>query len=886
MSALQLTEYVRRPGVGTVGRPVLVRSNHFEVTKLPCPQIHHYDITITPDVPMPVNRKVFEQFLHDFKRSDLADTQPVYDGRKNLFSSRAFPFDKRDFQLTLASDMNNTRQPAPFKIKIKKVALIDLQELQRFLQAKSPMTNNCLTAIMAIDVLIRHKPTALYRTVGRSFFTPAGSKSLPGSVEAWRGFYQSARPALGRMLISVDVSVATFYQSGSLLEIVIKILGLRTLDDLRRANVSSMQWARVERQLKGLRVQLTHRERAQRPFKIVGLTKEDARNTVFKIRLGPRGPTAPGTPSPTTISLGQPAKEPPGEEREEEIDVASYFQQVYNIRLNYPLLPCVVLGRVAKVPMEFCRVIEGQRYLRRLDEPQTAEMMKFANMTPQVRANTIRNGMQLLDYDNNEYLNEFGMKVSKDMATIPARVLPPPTLQYHPASAREASFIPREGAWSLSGKRLNEGASLGSWGVMVFATERDIAMGQVQQFLRMLISTCSEMGIRVIMANPPILFRNPRSGNIEQHLKELWLASGNAAKSKPQLLVCVLPNKWTQLYAEIKRATDTIYGVCSQCLLMAHVLNPKRSYCSNVCLKINVKLGGVNAELAQQDLSWLTAKPTIILGGDVSHPQPGDMIRPSIASLVGSTSPKAARYAATVRIQTARTETIADLTSMTIELLRIYYQSCKSKPERILFFRDGVSEGQFPQVLKQEISALRAACLQLDASYRPLITFIIIRKRHHTRFFPTRPSGPECADRSGNCRPGTVVDQGIVHPFEFDFFLQSHAGRLGTSRPAHYNVLQDDSNMSADEMQTLVYRLCHLQARCVNTVSVVPAVFYAHLVGVRARYHAKGDVFSETESAEESLILTSGKAGEEREKARSGATATYSQVHPDLIKED
>lgn len=36
---------------------------------------------------------------------------------------------------------------------------------------------------------------------------------------------------------------------------------------------------------------------------------------------------------------------------------------------------------------------------------------------------------------------------------------------------------------------------------------------------------------------------------------------------------------------------------------------------------------------------------------------------------------RAARYAATVRVQTARTEVIADLGGMVIELLRTFYQT-------------------------------------------------------------------------------------------------------------------------------------------------------------------------------------------------------------------
>jgi eukaryotic translation initiation factor 2C len=78
----------------------------------------------------------------------------------------------------------------------------------------------------------------------------------------------------------------------------------------------------------------------------------------------------------------------------------------------------------------------------------------------------------------------------------------------------------------------------------------------------------------------------------------------------------------------------------------------------------------------------------------------------------------------------------------------------------------------------------------------PQITVIVVGKRHHVRFFPSNPSNQNEADRSGNCKAGTIVDSDITHPIELDFYLQSHAGLLGTSRPAHYNVLYDDFGFS------------------------------------------------------------------------------------------
>ena len=45
------------------------------------------------------------------------------------------------------------------------------------------------------------------------------------------------------------------------------------------------------------------------------------------------------------------------------------------------------------------------------------------------------------------------------------------------------------------------------------------------------------------------------------------------------------------------------------------------------------------------------------------------------------------------------------------------------------------------------------------------------------------------------------MDRAIVHPVEFGFFLNSHAGIQGTSRPTHYHVLVDQAAYTADQLQ-------------------------------------------------------------------------------------
>ena len=59
----------------------------------------------------------------------------------------------------------------------------------------------------------------------------------------------------------------------------------------------------------------------------------------------------------------------------------------------------------------------------------------------------------------------------------------------------------------------------------------------------------------------------------------------------------------------------------------------------------------------------------------------------------------------------------------------------------------------------------------------PKLTFIVVGKRHHIRFFPRDGE----ADKSGNAPAGLVVDDVITSPGLFDFYLQSHAGLLGSN---------------------------------------------------------------------------------------------------------
>src|SRR5437764_8733863 len=152
-------------------------------------------------------------------------------------------------------------------------------------------------------------------------------------------------------------------------------------------------------------------------------------------------------------------------------------------------------------------------------------MTNFTCQPPNIRASKIKQGLQILSYQQNEHMQQFGFQVSNDMAVVQARVLPTPEIQYHPSS-REASLIPKGGSWNLRDKKVATGATLDSWACVVFGSDKDFPTKAVQHFLNELINTCQDTGMNIKNQTPPILYINPQ-GNIEFPLKHALLKVGN-----------------------------------------------------------------------------------------------------------------------------------------------------------------------------------------------------------------------------------------------------------------------------------------------------------------------------------------------------------------------
>ncbi|KZV61782.1 Piwi-domain-containing protein [Peniophora sp. CONT] len=840
---------VKRPGYGSMGRPLSIITNHF-ATDIPDSTIYHYDVSISSEKTLPPAR-CFE--IVNIMQTQTAPTvfspRGAYDGRKNLFSTARYAFGEQDtatFEVNpnpqSSSEPNATgRRPRTYHVTLKIANEINTETLHRYLEGKQSMDNTILTAITALNIAIRMAPSLIFPFNVRSFFTPDGRRDIGAGVTLWRGYFQSIRPGIGRMFTNIDISTGAMYKEGPLLELCLEVAdrGMQNVNVLSpRHGLPDRERLRIQRFIQNVKVTTKHGKPlppgTKRPPRVVRkLTKDGARDLTFTTETGAS------------------------------ITVAAYFQSVLNRPLSHPDIVCAELATGAIIPLELCTVLPGQIIRKELPREKTKDVLAFSTKRPEERLQSIINGLAVLAYGQSEYVRQFGINVSATPLSMTARVIPPPTLKYG-TNSRQATIQPRDGAWNMIDKKMYKPTDkIVEWVVVVYEQQRLFHQGRVDDMVRGLRQAANAVGVRMDR-DPALVKYFSGQGNIVQQLVQTGGECREKTKMIPTLYVVIIPEHGnSDIYNQVKYFGDVKMGVVTQCMRAAKCMRANEQYYANVLLKLNVKQGGVNSIPDPRSVSFITdpANPTIIFGADAIHPAPGTSDRPSFTALVGNVDSSASKYVATMRAQETRKEIIQDLEAMVtvkISLVSIgniisLLTSVEKKsqtPKRLIFYRDGVSEGEFKQVLEEELPQIQRACVKLKMN--PKITLIVVGKRHHTRFFPANPNDGD--RRSGNCPAGTVVDTQIVSPVEFDFFIQSHGGLLGTSRPAHYNVLyNENAQLNVDGLQSITHALTHVFARATRSVSIPAPVYYADIVCARAKHHydPSGDAHLEDTTVDE-----------------------------------
>ncbi|XP_045608324.2 protein argonaute-2 [Procambarus clarkii] len=807
---------------GTIGRRIALQANYFEVTpRTPNIQLAHYDVVIKDYKKeiVPISKKkrmaIFMEMVTT--NPDIFQNHPIgFDSEKNAYSVKVIPVlrkSSKEFAVNIKFDGERNRQ---FFVTLTKVNTASLQEIFKAIRAPRERRENVPQFIFQmLEVMFQHNPSIRYERVGRnSFYSMDHAFGAPydigGGKNAVVGFFGSLRPAHwknGSLLLNVDVVHTAFYKEQSVLDFMKEALKFNDKDfekPLRPDKKDALQ-----RALRKMKVQATHTQ-IPRTYTVIDVGELGAARQTF----------------PRDV----------GEGRTEQCTVEKYLLDTYGKPLRYPHLNCLKVGPIHRnifIPIECCKIAKGQKVAKKLSDQETSQFIRSTAKLPVQRLKTVKDIVRNQNFSSDPMMRALQFSISDQPVSLDGRVLPAPKLQMN------TELIPEKGVWDARNRTFFSSASLECWAVVNYSA-RYVEERSLTLFLNSLVKMGRERGMTIF---EPVEQKMECQdiNKIDTEKDFLYLKKKHP---KIQMILVVIPNS-KELYSKVKKAGDQIVKIVTQCVKEGNVTKNQPATVGNILLKINAKMGGTNNVLGATSHPFVFKTPVMIMGADVNHPQASDKVTPSLAAVVASIDKFASKYAVEVRHQKHRKEMILDLKEMTKNLLRTFYQTTRYKPDRIVMYRDGVSESQFPEVLSYELQAMRDACTELQKDYTPAMTFVVVQKRHHTRLF--------CQDRDGvgkskNIPPGTTVDTDITHPLERDFYLCSHQGIQGTSRPSHYHVLWDDSDLSMDDIQTLTYAMCHLYSRCTRSVSIPTPASYAHLVAFRAKVHIQDLCPSETSS--------------------------------------
>ncbi|BAD81109.1 zwille protein -like [Oryza sativa Japonica Group] len=834
-----------RKGFGTRGQSIQLLTNHFRVSvRRMDGHFYHYHVEVKYEDGGPVEakgvcRRVVDK-LQETYASELAGREFAYNGEKGLFTAGALLQTKHQFVVVMedasSSGRTTTRRSSggddgspggSDRKRMKRPMAVKKFMVEISFAAKDPMsaiaevlrgqeTENSMEALRVLDITLRQHSAkqALQDEVAQnlrwsmdSARDTASCPSYPSAMDGWmktgvpkggrekiscRGFHSSFRPTDSGLSLNVDVSTTMIVRPGPVIEFLLFNQNIK--------NPHEIDWGKAKCALKNLRIKTTH---TGSEFRIIGLSEDTCYSQTFQIK------RKNGNGGSDTV---------------EEVTVFEYYRKNWKIDLKGSAhFPCLNVGKPKRptyIPLELCHLVPLQRYKKALSTLQRSTLVERSRQNPQERMFVLSGVLRDSDYNSVPMLRECGISIAQEFTQVAARVLPAPKLK----SGDGEDIFARNGRWNFNKNRLIQPKRVQRWVVVNFS-----AQCNAHHLAQRLIHCGNLKGLPVDPEDHVFQERSHMGRErAETRVNDMFqqLLSGD----KPSFVLCVLPErKNCDIYGPWKRMCLVKYGIVTQCLAPTKIND---QYLTNVLLKINAKLGGLNSLLQierNQAIPLLSKTPTIILGMDVSHGSPGRDDVPSVAAVVSSLEwPLISKYKASVCTQSPRLEMIDSLFKLVGN-------------EDHVIIRDGVSEGQFNQVLNIELAQIIKACEFLaneknDSEWSPKFTVIVAQKNHHTKFFQT--------DRSNkvvNVPPGTVVDKGICHPRNCDFYMCAHAGMIGTTRPTHYHVLHDENNFTPDDLQELVHNLSYVYQRSTTAISGVAPICYAHLAAAQVSQFVRLD---------------------------------------------
>ncbi|CAB3410853.1 unnamed protein product [Caenorhabditis bovis] len=256
----------------------------------------------------------------------------------------------------------------------------------------------------------------------------------------------------------------------------------------------------------------------------------------------------------------------------------------------------------------------------------------------------------------------------------------------------------------------------------------------------------------------------------------------------------------------------------------------------NVIRKLNLKMGGLNYRVVPEACArdkWISNENMLIVSYDVAHPGRVNtneaVMVPSVVGFSFNGASHKEAFIGDFHYQYPKREQVDSniLKTRMKWMVEKFLKNRNKYPGMILIIRDGVSEGQYPMVMTEELTAIRKACQEIIneknvKGWSPKFSLVIATKRNSSRFFLQE------GNNISNVKPLTVIDRDVTRPNINEAYIVSARAINGTSKPVCYQLLVDEIGFkNMDEFEAFMLALTFHHQICESPISLPEPVYQA-----------------------------------------------------------
>lgn len=457
---------------------------------------------------------------------------------------------------------------------------------------------------------------------------------------------------------------------------------------------------------------------------------------------------------------------------------------------NQPMLECKKQNQQTSYFLpEMCRPT-GLTDKMRADYPVMSALKDATGLSPDNRFKSVVHTINT-NNQNKEFAKELednGYHAEATPIEVTARQLPAPAIIFGGGSEK---LDQRSAEWNMNRKSLFRSIGLSNWAILYPPMSRfddEDPKHEVNMFVETLKRCCSQCSIK---------FEDPEYIPVERNELQSYNHAIDSIMIKKSIILVVLPNKDKSRYDAVKLKCAE-KNLLSQCVVWKIVQDNNMSKTTKIAIQMSTKIGA-----APWALSFNDFKKSMIVGLDVHHSgEIGTKKKSSVVGFCATLGGDQTNYYSKEVVQSAGQEIVNALEPCMDGALQMYKKKNGVFPESVIFYRDGVGEGQVEEVHRVEIAAVKQAIRKLCASTK--LVHVVVLKRINTRLCTFSGSNTMV-----NLPPGTVVDTDIISPKAMEFFLVAHSTTQGTATPTKYSTILNEANLSSDQLQQLTYHLCH-----------------------------------------------------------------------------